>query len=468
MDYKQSAEYFIKYMYPSSCIFIGAGLSKSAGLPDWSELVQPLAKELGIGINDLPLPRILQYSCGTNKSQYSLLINKLKIAIDNAKPLASHRLISRLNFKRIWTTNYDDLIEKAFNLEFLPLEVISTDFDLMNSGYSKHQLIKMHGSLSVHMNSDDIVLLESQYETYEKRREQIYRLLQNDISSSCFLFLGVSFNDDNMRKIWATIWSAHLSGRPSFLFTVPPKDTNQIRLFNLWKNDISRYGIEVINLETYDEITLFLQHILIEIYGKTIVILGKYKDDTYKDLCYKIGVEINRRDYSIHSGGGPNIAYHIVDGYYSNKSNTNYELDMNKVIFFFRNNGGKKHPQRGKIIYCGETYTDMRKQLISAEKICILLGEDSTGRKGIKEEILFAHEKGAKILALPLTGENAFEEWKSSLSNWKKILPDSLFKKYLSLNNNNVSNEEIVNSLFDIIDYQFYHILGGNNNGRNN
>ena len=230
MDYKEAAEYCVKNLMPNLSVFIGAGLSIDAKLPSWNELVEPLAKELDIPMVGIPLERVLEYICGESKSKYSMLIYSLKRSIQKAKPAEVHYLISKLGVGRIWTTNYDDLIEKAFQEGNYDLEVVTNDQQLNNVDLSKPQLIKMHGSLSkISDNYDDIVLLESQYENYEESRKDIYNLLKNDISNKSFLFFGVSFNDINMRRIWASIWNYKKAGHPSFLFTVPPKQEDEDR-----------------------------------------------------------------------------------------------------------------------------------------------------------------------------------------------------------------------------------------------
>ena len=201
MNYIEAADYCVRNLLSSLSVFVGAGFSKTADLPDWNELVRPLAEELEISIHDIPLPRILQYACGHNKSKYSLVLHELKKRISAAQPQPGHYLLTNMGINRIWTTNYDDLIEKAYFQENKPLEVITNDFQMQNSDFSCNQLIKMHGSLSsISDNYDDIILLESQYENFELTRRNICNLLQNDISCKSFLFLGVSFDDINMRK----------------------------------------------------------------------------------------------------------------------------------------------------------------------------------------------------------------------------------------------------------------------------
>lgn len=456
MDYSKVAEYCVENLMPNLSVFVGAGLSIDAGLPSWYELVKPLADELDIPTEGLPLERVLEYICGESKSKYSMLIYSLKKKIQEANPQASHYLISKLDVGRIWTTNYDDLLEKAYQRGNYDLEVVTNDKQLNNTDLSKTQLIKMHGSLSnISDDYDDIILLESQYENYEESRKDIYNLLKNDIRNKSFLFFGVSFNDINMRRIWASIWNHKKAGHPSFLFTVPPggEKEDEKKIYEYWKRDLARYGIEVVEMETYNDINKFLNKIYISNMGKTIAGMGIYKDDTYKDLCEKIGGLLAERDYSYNSGGGKNISDFITEGMW--KKDPNIKEDLDRIVFYYKENGGSTNPQKGKIIYAGESYTEMRRRFISPEKLCLLLGEDTKGRNGLKEEVSIAREKKCKILAIPYTGEISLKTYLEEAEYWKSILTKELYEKYEKLKDLENDSDKSSSIIIDIIDYYF-------------
>ncbi len=457
MDYKDVIDFCQKHTLDTFSVFVGAGLSKVAGLPDWSELVKPIAKNLGIEIGDIPLPRILEYAYGQNKSQYSIFILDFKKNIIDSKPSVVHQLLTRLRINRIWTTNYDDLIEKAYAINSKPLTVITNDKQLSNADLKDQQLIKMHGSLSsVSDDYDNIVLTESQYENCEKGRELIFNLLKSDINNKSFLFLGVSFDDENMRKIWASIWDEKKAGKPSFLFTVPPTDSNDIKLFNLWKNDLSRYGIEVISLKDYREIEVFFKQLCTKIDGQIIAGIGTYNNNSYDEFCEKLGFAMAKNNYIYHTGGGKFVANAISKGiwkYYKGDISTN----LDKVVYYYRENGGRTNPKKGKIIYSGIDQTAVRNVLFSSEKLCLVFGESEFGRNGMKEEIEIALNKGCDILSLPIVGELSKETYNDLLPHWKKILDrDDVYNKYLKLAelpNNNY--DEYIQNVMDIINYYF-------------
>lgn len=182
-------------------------MSIGSGLPSWKDLVKPYAQNLGIDVADVPLERIMQYAIGKDTSAYSMFIHDFLADLDVTLPSLSHELIAQLPVTRVWTTNYDDLLEKAFSKHNIDVEVISNDHELINSDFLKKQIIKMHGSITHqnHEHHDEIILTESQYELFDKNRPRIASQLMVDVTNKGFIFLGVSFNDSNMRRIWATL-----------------------------------------------------------------------------------------------------------------------------------------------------------------------------------------------------------------------------------------------------------------------
>ncbi|MGN0334376.1 MAG: SIR2 family protein [Lachnospiraceae bacterium] len=466
MNYEEAANYCIKYLEGSLCVFAGAGLSMGTGLPSWSGLVKPLADELGISESQLPLPRILQYAYGENKARYSSFVHQFRKEIQKAKPLTAHHLITRLDVNRIWTTNYDDLIEKAFHANGIPVEVITNDHQLSNAELLQKQVIKMHGSLSsITDDYDSIVLTEGQYENCEIGRTAVYNLLRNDIANKSFLFLGVSFDDMNMRKIWASVWYNKKAGKPSFLFTVPPKndETEKLKLFELWEKDLARYGIVVIKLDDYSQISDFLRLLCIKKHGRTIAAIATYPDHTYEKVCREFGRQLAAENYYYHSGGGRNISVSVAEGIWDQCDIRN---NLDRVTFFYREKGGSTNVTKGKVIYAGETHTEMRNILFSAEKLCVVLGESEKGRSGMTEEKKIAREKGCVLLGIPTIGKIGRETYEEEKAYWRRKLGDDRYKNLyekLDVDENEFKEHlddgnyisDYVKRIMDIIDQYF-------------
>lgn len=219
-SFEDALSYVSRLSSNAFSIFVGAGLSMNCGMPDWNTLIEPYFRSLGIVDSNIPNTRIMQYALHS-PAEYSLFLNQLKNSINDCKPLPVQRLIARLDLPRIWTTNYDGVLESAYSDEGMLFQVVAKNEDLFSLDFHKNQIIKMHGSLTAEKTTD-IVLLESEYESYIYNRPDIYQLLRSDIMSKSFLYFGFSFDAPNLRAIIASVWNTKNTGIPSFLFTVPP------------------------------------------------------------------------------------------------------------------------------------------------------------------------------------------------------------------------------------------------------
>src|SRR4030095_2048802 len=103
--------------------FVGAGLSRPLGLPSWELLVDNIAVQLGYDpeiyrLNGSKL-QLAEYfvaekgSIGPLRSEMDRLFNPTDEANLASTP---HRLLVELTFPLIYTTNYDRIIERAFDL----------------------------------------------------------------------------------------------------------------------------------------------------------------------------------------------------------------------------------------------------------------------------------------------------------------------------------------------------------------
>lgn len=450
-DFDACTHYISQLNEQSISAFIGAGLSKPCGMPDWEELVKPYAQKLGINPKEMPYPRILQYSLH-QKADYSFFLATLKSLEDKCHPQVAHRLIARLNLSRIWTTNYDSLLERAYQDECMRYQIVASDDDLYNLNYRSNQIIKMHGSLTQEKTTD-IVLLESEYENYHFHRKGIIHLLENDIRNKCILYLGCSFDDPNIRRFVASVWHQKVTGTPSFLFTVPPKQAEKQLFYNCWKNDLTNYNIKIIELSDYTQINSFLYKQLEVRFGKTILLIGKRDDTKFNSLAHRIGFKLAESGYKIHSGGGPNIAQSLAQGAWEYLESKKIPID-DKVVFYYRYHGGSTNPQKGQIHYCGETRNDVRKKMITSDKICILIGDEPNTENGIQEEIGIAYQKGARIIPVGCSGEVSRKYWETEYQNY---LHGGVFAEkkqvFELLNCEDASEEQIAGAVVDLADY---------------
>lgn len=227
------------------CIpIIGSGFSKNAivphgSMPLWKDLGDYFADELGISYSDNPLDSISDYC---SKYKKAVLIEKLRelLLISKATPGNSHISFAKLYFKKIITTNFDFLIEKAFNVLNKPFQVIASEVQLsINYSSEITQIIKIHGDFN-HPNK--MVITEEDYDIFLNQNPLLTTYITSLLINMTPLFIGYSLNDPDIRHLLKVIHSrlGQLQ-RPAY--------TLGINLSLTEMNRFERRGIHVINVK---------------------------------------------------------------------------------------------------------------------------------------------------------------------------------------------------------------------------
>lgn len=189
--------------------FVGAGFSESCGCPSALALIRKLAHyfqayDVLEAVGEVDLLRWAEYLKIINGGdidevleQIQQILNDESIDITSSEP---HLLLAQLEVPLIYTTNYDHLIERAFQHLLIPYQTVVTTEDIIAAaGSHSTQIVKFHGSLD---RKDSVVLTESDY--YERLEfvTPIDIKLRADALGKSLLFMGYSFSDFNVRYLW--------------------------------------------------------------------------------------------------------------------------------------------------------------------------------------------------------------------------------------------------------------------------
>jgi len=184
-------------------IFVGAGLSQGAGLPGWSDLLALLADRIGLPshLRTDPL-RIAQYY-DNQRGRQALVSHIIEQTDTTGKgPTDNHRRLLRLGARTWVTTNYDDLIERAFLEAGERFTKVVRDQDLSYTSADAVRLVKLHGDRE---QPDTIVITQQDYHTYFRRFPRIKDKLTGLLLEKTLLFVGYSISDPDFNQIQAEI-----------------------------------------------------------------------------------------------------------------------------------------------------------------------------------------------------------------------------------------------------------------------
>lgn len=220
--------------------FIGAGLSKPAGLPSASELSEYLGGHMGDNFSNEPLSKVaeaFEISEGPDELRRFLI---REIHYRNPKPKENQRIIARLAkegyFPKIFTTNWDTLIEDALKEVDCRWYAIERDSEISLAQESDVHVIKLHGSIT---NADELVVSGRDYRDFVHEREILETELSASLAKRMFLFLGYSLEDPNFDRVYHRITrSLGTLQRSSYAVQLKPsgwKKTRWRRHADVWK-----------------------------------------------------------------------------------------------------------------------------------------------------------------------------------------------------------------------------------------
>lgn len=220
-------------------LFVGAGISNCVKLPTWNVLIKELGKDLGYDgeIFELYgdyLTLAEYYRNEKNDDELQKKLVQTFTADENEiKNSEIYNLIAELNVPVIYTTNYDENLEKLYKIKKIPFSLISTTADIRNVQDSTTRIVKFHGALN---QKETIVLSERQYFDRMDFDSLLDIQLQYDWARYNVLYLGYSLSDINIKLMLYRSEKKRtgLDGKEleSFIFTATPNEI-QAKVFKL-------------------------------------------------------------------------------------------------------------------------------------------------------------------------------------------------------------------------------------------
>lgn len=403
-------------------IFAGAGLSMPAGYVSWSELLRPIAVEIGLDVSkEYDLVSLAQYFLNENSGNRSQLNNRLIDEFTEKVVLTeNHKILSRLPINTYWTTNYDRLLERAIEEQGKKPDVKHTKQHLSLTIPKRDAIIyKMHGDVS---HPNEAILTKDDYESYHVKMDLYLSTLKGDLLTKTFIFIGFSFTDPNLDYILSRVRLAGISTKRHYCFLkkvfLESNETQadfeyRRRKQELFIGDLKRFNIRTILVDEYSEITEILQKIERKHKQKNIFIsgaaeeYGEWERNKSELFVHNLSKKLIENDYRIVSGFGLGIGSAVISGalnaIYSNPSK--YSKDALILRPFPQNIQGR------------EFWTQNRKDMIDYAGIAIFIfgnkikDGEITLSDGMREELEIARSNDLLLVPIGATGYISEEFW---------------------------------------------------------
>lgn len=224
-------------------LFLGSGASmeakdkKGKNLPSGSQLGELLSKKfLGGKFRGSPLSQIGELAI--NEESLFTVQDYIRQLFEPFYPAEAHQLMTTFRWWEIITTNYDLLIERAYEgnkktpQEIVPFvengERVLTKLRNQNA----IGLIKLHGCITRVNNKDcPLILAVDQYLEYLKGRDRLFKRFYEGAYEKTVLFIGHNLEDSDLRKILLKITGELGEARRRYFVIVPKVDEIQKRFW---------------------------------------------------------------------------------------------------------------------------------------------------------------------------------------------------------------------------------------------
>ncbi len=451
-----------------AAIFAGAGLSREHGYVNWKELLREVAEEINLDVDresDLVDVAQFYFNCRGRNAINHLILNEF---ITKTNQSSSLDILAKLPIDTFWTTNYDQLIESKLSENGKKVDIKkNTDNLATNLSNSDVTVYKMHGDFQ---NPNTCVLTRDDYDKYMDNNSLFVTVLQGHLISKTFLFIGFSFEDPNLKYVMSRM--KNLLGQNSrthycFLEKInlhshyyknnPMDFEYDLNKQKLRIQDLKRYGIETILIDSYSEIPNILEDIQCSIKNNTVFISGAAHTygENWENLAPKLISDLTytlySKEYKIVTGHGRGVGSYVISAIIEqtqkNKSDFPYkQLDIR--AFPYEDN------KRDDYLSIIKNY---RESIFSKAGIVIFLfgnkmidGEILLA-EGMYEEFKIAQEKNCYIIPIGSTGfiaKQILNEIKEDISKYSYIASEiSILENSYEINDILSSLDRILNNI---------------------
>lgn len=254
-------------------LFVGAGLSKSAGLPDWEQLLRDMIQwgedhSANFRSDDLKGPiedGNLSFVAGEIRDRLKQMDFYKCIRHVFDKPCLTveetHLLLPEIPLAAVLTTNYDTLLEAAYAVKWCELPHFFTHKDTHEMLHAlqtdEFYIFKLHGTIN---RLETIILSKDDYDKLFKN--QAYKEFVTTLfSTKTVLFIGYSIRDPDL-SLFLDILRQTFDGPVGEHYalmddkSIKPAEENELKRY---------YGIRVIRYKStpeHPEVAAFLQKLL--------------------------------------------------------------------------------------------------------------------------------------------------------------------------------------------------------------
>jgi hypothetical protein len=184
-------------------LLFGAGSSIPSGAPSVSKVIQHFETTFGMESEGFTFAEFC--SLVERKKTRARMIEELRKLFAKLHPQGGLRNVPLYDWRSIFSTNYDDLIEQAYQAHGKSCRVYSSNFDFtIRHDDPDAVLFKLHGTIhedSAGAGNARMILTEEDNELTEQYREKLYDRMKGDLTGANLIVIGQSLRDRDMKAL---------------------------------------------------------------------------------------------------------------------------------------------------------------------------------------------------------------------------------------------------------------------------
>ena len=383
-------------------LYVGAGLSIPSNIPGWYSIVKECCSELKVRLSDYEdnYYKLLEYYAIVEGREK--IVNKFKKYIENASNDNDIlRELAKLNFNKIWTTNFDNLIYNYLTSNMITSNIINNDDKVSEIlSYEGISIIKLNGDF----DSTTQIITENDFLNYEANFKNIYLNFQSELYTHSFLIIGSSLTDGLYLPTLHKLYNEKEIPHKSYCFMQCPINNSQkIKRHNLYVKYLKKnYNIETIEYENFEEIPYIINKIHDISLNNSCFISGslpqenpeKQRDleNNARILCKFISEGLMKEKIKIHTCFG------MLIGNYISFPITSYCVKHGESIFKYL----QSYPLDNAL--SSNDTKIFREKIIQKGKFFIVMGGSPSKESGVYKEFIIAKKLGKIIIPIPFLG----------------------------------------------------------------
>ncbi len=187
----------------NTVLFFGAGSSIPSGAPSVTKISESISQKFNIDSTGYDLAELT--SLVEQKKSRGELINCLRDMFNRIRVTGALLNLPLYNWKNIYTTNYDKLIEQSYQKKEKPISVITSNYDFREQKYPEAtKLYKLHGCIDKDKsdgNHSRIIISESDHDNTSEYREALWDAFKFDLNGGSVVIIGYSLADIHIKNL---------------------------------------------------------------------------------------------------------------------------------------------------------------------------------------------------------------------------------------------------------------------------